>query len=88
MSFRRCELMEVRNIFIQTIMSVSELHRFNHIRLADYHRRSGITPCPEDISIQLFNYCLHYSTVPGDCKYFFQERFDRHFFDAYNGCHH
>lgn len=58
------------------------------LALADYHRRSGITPCPEDISIQLFNYCLHYSTVPGDCKYFFQERFDRRFFDAYNGCHH
>ena len=86
MSFRRCELMEVRNIFYHPDYTVGI--RFNHIRLADYHRRSGITPCPEDISIQLFNYCLHYSTVPGDCKYFFQERFDRRFFDAYNGDHH
>lgn len=73
MSFRRCELWRsVTSSIIQTILSVSELHRFNLARLADYHRRSGITPCPEDISIQLF-YCLHYSTVFPECKHFFRK---------------
>lgn len=87
MSFRRCELWRsVTSSIIQTILSVSELHRFNLARLADYHRRSGITPCPEDISIQLF-YCLHYSTVFPECKHFFQERFDSCAPGAYNGGH-
>lgn len=88
MSFRRCEQWRfVTSSIIQTILSVSELHRFNLARLADYHRRSGITPCPEDISIQLF-YCLHYSTVGKECKYFLQERFDSSAPGAYNGGHH
>ena len=88
MSFRRCEQWRfVTSSIIQTILSVSELHRFNLARLADYHRRSGITPCPEDISIQLF-YCLHYSTVGKECKHFLQERFDSSAPGAYNGGHH
>ncbi len=33
--------------FIQTILSVSESHRFSHTARGLY-RRSGITPCPED----------------------------------------
>lgn len=39
---------------IQTILSVLELHQISAGALADCHRRSGISPCLEDISaIQL-----------------------------------
>ena len=35
---------------IQTVLSVTESHRFGCIvQFTDFHCRSGISPCPEDI---------------------------------------
>ena len=88
MSFRRCELMEVRNIFYHPDYTVGiGIAPIQPHSAPGLYRRSGITPCPEDISIQLF-YCLHYSTVFPECKYFFQEGFDSCVPGAYNGGHH
>ena len=39
---------------IQTILSVSELHRFNHIRLADYTAGGDFHPAPKT-NMRLFS---------------------------------
>ncbi len=46
---------------IQTLLSVPESHRISE-NARGLYRRSGISPCPEDILMQ-FNYLDHYNTV-------------------------
>ena len=48
-----------RVVLRSTKLSVSELHRFSHTARGLY-RRSGITPCPEDMLI-----CCHHDTTAG-----------------------
>ena len=53
---RKC-LLGAKNIsssFIQTILLVLELHQIVRFCARGLYRQSGISPCPEDISIQLF----------------------------------
>ena len=88
MSFRRCEQWRfVTSSIIQTILSVSELHRFNLARLADYHRRSGITPCPKTSRFSCFTVCI-IAQWEKNASTFLQERFDSSAPGAYNGGHH
>ena len=51
--------------FIQTILSVLELHQIVRHSVRGLYRRSGITPCPEDC---IFNIWLHNTSRICSCK--------------------
>ena len=44
----------ISSSFIQTILLVLELHQIMRFYARGLYRQSGISPCPEDTSIQLF----------------------------------
>ena len=49
---------------IQTILSVPELNRFNPFyRSRGLHRRSGISPCPEECDAKCDFYCYRGTNV-------------------------
>ena len=53
--------------FIQTVLSVPESHRVSHQKVGrGLYRRSGISPCPEDIRFSCL--CQYYNKLSEKSK--------------------
>ena len=70
----------ISSSFIQTILLVLELHQIMCFYARGLYRQSGISPCPEDISIQL--YIPRIPLMPGSCNSL--RGFRKHFGSPYS----